>query len=255
MSFVNAMQRRLEIFEILQTNGSAEVSELSERFNVTSMTIRRDLALFESQGLIITNYGGATLKQVAGVEPSFALKQSQMQDAKQRIAQKAADYIKDWDSIILDCGTTALEMLKYIGKKKITVITHSWPAINYLHGNSRVNLYLAPGKYDEVSAGVLSPMTIDFYKNYHADLVFLGTQGFDPEYGATVSDITESNLKEALLQSGKKRILLVDSSKIGKKFLSRHATCEQFDTIITDDALPPAVAQSLQACCKSVDLV
>lgn len=252
---MNSTQRRMEIFEILQENGNAEVSDLSERFGVTTMTIRRDLALFERQGLINTNYGGAILRQGAGIEPSFALKQGQRTETKQRIAKRAAEYINDGDSIILDCGTSTLEVLKYIEKKKITVITNSWPAVNYLHGNSRVNLYLAPGKYEELSAGVISPMTIEFYQKFHADIVFVSTQGFSPEYGATVPDPADASVKEALLQSGEKKLLLVDSSKIGKKFLARHAYPSQFDSIITDDAISQAVLQSLKENCKSVDIV
>lgn len=252
---MNSTQRRMAIFEFLMENGSAEVNDLSERFGVTTMTIRRDLSLFERQGLITTNYGGAILKQGAGIEPSFALKQGQMAEVKQRIAKRAAEYINDGDSIILDCGTTTLEVLKYIDKKKITVITNSWPAVNYLHGNSRVNLYLAPGKYEEISAGVISPMTIEFYQKFHADIVFVSTQGFSPEYGATVPDPADASVKEALLQSGKKKLLLVDSSKIGKKFLSKHAYPAQFDSIIIDSALSEDVLQSLKEHCKTVDLV
>ena len=245
----------MEIFELLQQNGSAEVSELAERFGVTMMTIRRDFSLFEQQGLIVTSYGGAALKQGAGIEPSFALKQGYMTSAKQRIAQKAVEYIEDGDSIILDCGTTPLTVLKYIEKKRITVITNSWPAVNYLHGNSRVSLYLAPGKYDELSAGAVDAMTAAFYQNFRADIVLVSTEGFCPEYGATVPTPTDASVKEALMLAGKKKLLLVDSSKIGKTCLCRHALPEQFDVVITDDALPADTLQALRGRCRQVDVV
>ena len=231
---MNATKRRMELFATLQAEGSVSVNDLADRFGVTAMTIRRDFALFEQQGLITTNYGGATIKQGAGIEPSFSLKQGQMRSAKQRIAQEAASYIQNGDTVLLDCGSTTLEILHYLERKKIKLITNSWPAVSALHGNPHVELYLAPGRYDEVSAGVMGAMTIEFFQRFHADIVFMGTQGFCPEQGATVPDLTDASVKEALLKQGKRKVLLVDRSKLGQVFLARFATADQFDAIITD---------------------
>ena len=231
---MNATKRRMELFALLQAEGNVSVQDLTERFGVTAMTIRRDFALFEKQGLISTNYGGATLKQGAGIEPSFSLKRGQMTEAKQRIAQEAASYIQNGDTVLLDCGSTTLEILHYLERKKITLITNSWPAVSALHGNPHVELYLAPGKYDEVSAGVMGAMTIEFFQRFHADIVFMSTQGFCPDHGATVPDLTDASVKEALLKQGKRKVLLADSSKIGQQFLARWATGDAFDAIVTD---------------------
>jgi len=242
----------MELYQILQTQGSAEVSDMADHFQVSTMTIRRDFAKFERQGLVTTNYGGAHLNKGSGIEPSFSLKQGQMADAKQHIAKAAAELINDGDSIILDCGTTTLEILKYLYKKRLTIITNSWPAVGYLHGNSRVKLILAPGEYDELSAGVVSSMTAEFYQKFHADIVFVSTQGFSPEHGATVPDTTDASVKQSLLQSGDKKVLLADSSKIGKKYLARHASANQFDVIITDNAVTEENLNLLQKHCKQV---
>jgi len=252
---MNASKRKMEIFARLQAQGSVEVSELAERFGVAAITIRRDLSLFEQQGLIVTSYGGATLKQGAGIEPSFALKQGQMTGAKQRIAQKAVEYLSDGDSVILDCGTTTLEVLGQIGRKKLTIITGSWPAVNYLHGNARVELYLAPGLYSETSAGVISAMTGAFFKSFYADVVLMGTQGLCPHRGATVPGPADASLKETLAAQGKKRILLADSSKVGQVFLSRFAFAETFEAIITDSSIAEDALQTLRERCKEVVVV
>ena len=252
---MNATKRRMELFALLQAEGSVSVNTLAERFGVTAMTIRRDFALFERQGLITTSYGGATLKQGAGVEPSFSLKRGQMRDAKRRIAQQAASYIQSGDTVLLDCGSTTLEILHYLGRKKISLITGSWPAISALHGNPHVALYLAPGKYDELSAGVMGAMTIEFFRRFHADIVFMGTQGFCPDHGATVPDPTDASVKEALLQQGERKVLLADSSKLGQSFLSRYALPNQFDTIITNQDGAQDAVQSLGQQCSAIDLV
>jgi DeoR/GlpR family transcriptional regulator of sugar metabolism len=250
-----AAKRKMELYQLLQTNESVEVSDAANRFQVSTMTIRRDLAGFERQGLVTTTYGGAYLNKGVGIEPSFALKQGHMADAKQQIARAAAEIIHDGASIILDCGTSTMAILNYIQKKRITVITNSWSAIGYLHGNSRVKLILAPGEYDELSAGVVSSITGEFYHNYHADIVFVSTQGFDPKHGATVPAAIDADVKRALLQSGEKKVLLADSSKIGKKYLARHAKPEDFDIIITDSGTDPEQSESLKKCCKQLIIV
>ena len=252
---MNASKRKMEIFARLQAEGSAQVSELAEHFGVAPVTIRRDLSLFERQGLIVTSYGGATLRQGAGIEPSFALKQGQMTEAKQRIAQKAAEYLSDGDSVILDCGSTTLEVLGQIGRKKLTVITGSWPGVNYLHGNGQVELYLAPGRYSETSAGVISAMTAAFFQTFYADVVLMGTQGLCPHRGATVPDPADASLKETLTAQGKKRILLADSSKVGQVFLSRFAPVQRFEVVITDAGIGQDALEALRTCCKEVVVV
>ena len=221
--FVNSAQRRMELFRILQNQITVEVNDLSERLGVSTMTIRRDLALFEKQGLVVTNYGGAYLNNGAGIEPSFALKQGQMADLKQSIAREAAELIGDGNSIVLDCGTTPLHIMKYIQKKKITIITNSWPVVHYVQGNPKIKLILAPGEYNDITAGVISEMTIDFYRRFYADIVFISTQGFSLEHGATVPHIVDAYVKEAILKSAKKKSAVSGSFKNRKKIFSK--TC------------------------------
>ena len=149
MEKMNSTKRRMEIFNILQKEQSVKVLDLAEIFEVSLMTIRRDLALFEKQGLITTNYGGAYLNSKSAIEPSFSLKSSQMTDKKQLIGYEAAKLVEEGDTIIVDCGTTTLQMVKYIQDKKLTVITNSWPVVNYLGNNPKIKLILAPGEYNE----------------------------------------------------------------------------------------------------------
>ncbi|MDR2661571.1 MAG: DeoR/GlpR family DNA-binding transcription regulator [Treponema sp.] len=246
---MNSTQRRMELYQLLQKQGAVEVSVLAEQFGVSAMTIRRDLELFEKQGLVTTSYGGAYFNRGAGVEPGFALKQGHMAEAKKKIAETAAGLISDGDSLIIDCGTSTVEILKFIRKKNITVITGAWSAVGYLHGNPKITLILAPGEYDELSAGAVSAITAEFIRNFNADLVFISTQGLDPEYGATVPSSVDAMVKRALLESGKKKVLLVDSSKIGSRYFARHATTEEFDVIITDEAVPEEDAEKLRDRC------
>jgi len=249
---MDPVQRRIELFNILQAEGSVEVSNMAVYFNVSPVTIRRDLTMLAHQQLVTTTYGGAYLNKGSSIEPSFALKQGQMAEQKQFIAQAAADMIRDGDTVVLDCGTTTIAILKYIQKKQITIITNSWPAIGYLQGNPKVKLILAPGEYSELSAGTVSSVTISFFAGIRADIVFSSTQGFDPIYGASVPDLTDASVKQALINSGDKKILLVDSSKIGRKYFARYANPGDFDCIITDKMASDENLRTMREHCRQI---
>jgi len=249
---MNAAQRRMIIYRILEEQTTVEVNALSEKLGVSTMTIRRDLALFEKQGLVVTNYGGAYLVEGAGVEPGFSLKRGQMNAEKDAIGMLAAQLVKSGNSIVLDCGTTPLQIAKQIASKNITVITNSWPAIKYLHGNSKLKLILAPGIYDETSAGVFGGLTSDFYHQISADIVFMSTQGFSMEYGASVPNDGDAALKRTILKSARKRVLVMDHTKFGKKYLMSFAGASDFDVIITDDGIQEDQLNMLKSVCNEV---
>ncbi len=231
---MGSSSRRMDIFNLLQKNKTVEVGELARLFHVSTMTIRRDLELLEKQGLVTKNYGGAMLNQTAAIEPSFTLKQKTQLDGKMNIAKEAARFVQDGDSILIDCGTTTLQLCRFIQDKRLTVITNSWPIVSYLQANPKIKLILAPGIYSSTSNGVISAMTIDFFHQFQADKVFMGTQGFSLSEGASVPDVEDAQVKRALIQSGRKKFLMVDHEKFDAHYLCRHANANEFDMIITD---------------------
>ncbi len=249
---MNSAERRMVIYTMLQENSTVEVNALAAKFNVSTMTIRRDLAVFEQQGLVVTTYGGAYISQGVGIEPSFSLKQGQMALEKQLIAKKAASLVEEGNSIIIDCGTTTLHIAKYLEKKRVIVISNSWPIANHIEPNSKVKLILAPGEYSHTSAGALSSMTVDFYKNFQVDIAFIGTQGFSYEHGATVPDIEDANVKKAIFESAKKRVLVIDHSKIGNHYLAKHAEPTDFDIIVTDSNIKQKEISQLKKLCNKI---
>jgi len=249
---MNAKKRRTQIFNIMQEQDMIEISELAEIFEVSTMTIRRDLIHFKEQGLITMTYGGAYLNTGTSIEPSFSLKSSQMIETKQIIGMEAAKLVEDGDTIIIDCGTTTLQMVKYIQDKTITVLTPSWPIANYLSKNSKIKLILAPGEYDMNNAGVFSSITIDFFRNYYADKVFMGAQGIDIDHGVTVTEILDAEIKKSLFHAAKTKILLVDSTKYEQKYFAKYADLNQFDHIISDNENRKAYSDNLKSVCNHV---
>jgi Transcriptional regulators of sugar metabolism len=249
---MNAEKRRTRIFNIMQEQETVEINELAAVFDVSTMTIRRDLIHFKEQGLITMTYGGAYLNTGTSIEPSFLLKSSQMIEKKQIIGMEAAKLVEDGDTIIIDCGTTTLQMVKYIQDKNITVLTSSWPIANYLSKNSKIKLILAPGEYDISNAGVFSSITIDFFRNYYADKVFMGAQGIDIKQGITVTEILDAEIKKSLFHAAKTKILLVDSVKYEQKYFAKYADLNQFDYIISDNENGKPYSQKLKKICKNV---
>ena len=235
---MQSSDRRMSIYAILQQDKKVVVNELAAKFGVTKMTIRRDLSFFEKQGIVKTTYGGAYLTSGASVEPSFQLKSIQMVDDKHLIGQKAAELVEDGDTIIIDCGTTTLALAQFIFDKKIMVITNSVPVVNLLKGRKYIKLIVAPGEYEDDTQGMISPCTADFFRNIHADKVFLSTQGINAQGELTVPKMTDAHVKQALMRAGRQKILLADRSKFDQTFLAGHACLVDLDLIISQSGLP-----------------
>lgn len=235
-----------KIFDLISEKKYVTVAELSELFHVSTMTIRRDLAKLESQGVITTNYGGATLNEGVSAEPSFGIKAGQFQEYKDQIAYEASFIVNDGDSIYIDCGTTALELVKYIAGKRITIITNSWRVVSEIQDFSKVKVLLAPGEYDPISEGALSSATINFMQNYVIDKAFISTQGVDLDGGVTVPSDNDAQVKKAVMKASKYKILLADHTKFGQTFMAKHGELKDFDVIITDTEIDSATYEQIR---------
>lgn len=243
---MTSTQRRMEILELLQRDKVVEVNKLAEKYNVTTMTIRRDLALFEKQGLVVTNYGGAYSRQNSPAELNFHFKSELRVEKKKWIAKAASQMICRGDSIIVDSSSTTLQLTPFLQGKKLTIITNCWAFANCLHMTERMQLILAPGEYNENSAGTISTLTIDFFQRFSADIVFMATTGCSIESGATVANLTESDVKRSMMHAGRKRVLLVDSSKFEQTSLVKYADLTEFDYVVTDADADPQYIERMR---------
>lgn len=239
---MQSSDRRMSIYAILQEEKKVVVNELAEKFGVTKMTIRRDLSVFEKQGIVKTTYGGAYLTSGASVEPSFQLKSGQRIDDKHLIGKRAAGLVEDGDTIIIDCGTTTLALAQYISDKKIMVITNSVPVINLLKGRQYIKLIVAPGEYEDDSQGMISLSTVEFFRTIHADKVFLSTQGITADGELTVPKMDDAHVKRSLLRAGRQKILLADNSKFGETFLCGYGNLSDLNYVVSQHDIPQDIA-------------
>lgn len=252
---MNPIERRALILRRLQRDGKVGLNELAQELGVSSMTIRRDLRQLMDQGIATISVGTAYLTDQGTGTIAVAAVDEQDQvipRRKRSIGQRAAQLVDDGDTIIIDCGTTTSELLKYIGAKRLTIITNSIPVAALVGANPNVKLIYAPGEYSEDSHGLIGPLAVNFFHTLRVDKAFLGAHGFDAVGGANEPVLGDGTAKRAMLESAARSYLLVDSSKYGNVHFMALSKLSDFSCVITDDDFPAGKRSELEAACNEV---
>ena len=244
--FALVSERRNKIIDKLAIKKQVLVNELSKEFKVSEVTIRNDLAYLEEKGILLRTHGGAIKRKVA-LEYDLTEKQKQNLSQKKRIGKKAVELIQDNDTILLDSGSTTMEVAKnLINFKNLTVITNALNIISQLKDYHNIHL-IVPG-------GILKPQALAFhggpaedsFKNYYCDKFFLGVDAIDLSHGISTPTIEEAHLNKVMIKISNQVILVADSSKFGKKNLAFIAPVNIIDTIITDVEIPEEIKHSYE---------
>lgn len=230
------INRQKAIIEELEKNGSVDTVELSEKFNVSSMTIRRDLKTLADEGILTLAHGGAVLNGGSLFEYPMSYKEEQYWEEKKRIAALCCSFINERDSIFLDTGTTTLAIAENLrDKKNIVVTTQSLLVMQALSSAPGIRLISAPGVYRPITNGFLGQLTSNFVKNYKYDTLFLAAEGIDAAHGITVPDVIDAETKKSLIECSQKVIAVLDKSKIGLSFFSIIAPITAIDILVTNE--------------------
>lgn len=242
----STVDRRDKIIHKIQSEGSVRVDELSEEFDVSTVTIRNDLDFFEEKGLIHRTYGGALLRNNVYNDPSLEEKQKINVDEKRRIGEYAASLIKDGESIILDSGTTTREIaLRLKDKKGLTLMTNAINIAVELAGVSDLNLMLTGGVLRDKSYSLVGPEAERTMQNYYFDKLLLGVDGMDFEHGLTTPNPLEAQLNRLMVDRANKVILVTDSSKFGRHSFSYICDLDPVEMVITDTNIEPDFEERL----------
>lgn len=243
--------KRLEqIMELLQRDKMADIRQLSELLGVTPKTIRLDLEKLESMGLLQRVHGGAVLsKQPPSTYPTPSHRQKNLPE-KGQIARKALSLLQEKEVILLDDGSTSLELAKLLGDFRITVLTNDIFIVNELMYKPNVTLYVIGGsmKRDGESYVINGEDAIQFIKKYRVSKLFLGTSTIDLKNGLMIFYYGDRSTKRAFMAAADEVICMVDSSKFGHTAFTRIADVQEVDTIISDPALPDSVAEEYRNC-------
>ncbi len=244
---MNAQERRATIMQVITDQGAVTVADLCERFQVSDMTIRRDLSALEKAGLIRRIHGGAVSSRGRSYEPPFLTRAQESRAAKQAIAALAAELVNDGDSIALDVGSTTLEMARHLtGKHDITVLTASLPVANVLADHPGIRVILTGGILRHGEQSMIGAIAEEAFARFHVDKAFIGIGGVDLENGLTEYNVEDAQVKQAMIRSSQYRILLADSTKFGRTTFASVAPLTEIDRIITDDELDMSYRTALE---------
>jgi DeoR family transcriptional regulator of aga operon len=232
------LERRTKILELLEKHGQVAVIDLSRRFKTSEVTIRNDLKDLHERGLA----------RPVSMDPSLKIKAEMHADDKRRIGAAAAALVNDGDSIILDSGTTTQQIARQIKTKKdLKVITNGLNIAMELFGAKDIQLIFLGGVIRQNSLSAVGHFAEDILAQLSADKLFLAVDACDIEFGLSTPNVEESQVNQAMARIAKEKILVADSSKFGKRSLSRIVPLSDIDIIITDRALPQETQTELRA--------
>jgi DeoR/GlpR family transcriptional regulator of sugar metabolism len=243
---VLARQRQTLILSRVREDGGVRVADLARELGVSDMTVRRDLEILDSRGLIEKVHGGATaLPGSALFEPGFAAKSSLQETEKEAIAEAAMALVIPGTAIGISAGTTTYALARrLVDVPGLTVVTNSVPVADVLHRAGRADqTIILTGGVRTPSDALVGPFAVAALRTIHLDQVFLGVHGMDPRSGFTTPNVLEADTDRALAAAGRRLIVVADSSKWGVIGISSIATLEEADTLVTDGALDAAARE------------
>jgi DeoR/GlpR family transcriptional regulator of sugar metabolism len=241
-----AKQRQSVILRAVRADGSARVSDLTQRLGVSDMTIRRDLEVLARAGLIEKVHGGAVLPGApSSHEPGFEAKSGRQPAEKDRIARVAAGLVNPGMAVALSAGTTTYALAgQLLTVPGLTIVTNSVRVANLFHGGGPGDQATPPasivltGGVRTPSEALVGPVADLAIRSLHFDLLFLGCHGIDPDAGLTTPNLAESETNRAFVRSARRVTVVADHTKWGIVGLSSFADLDEVDTVVTDEGLP-----------------
>jgi DeoR/GlpR family transcriptional regulator of sugar metabolism len=248
-----AMERHTIIMEYLAQNKIIKIADIANRFGVSNETARRDLETLHDQNLVKRIYGGAILLDPPHVTSQYLSRITESHAAKISISRKAAQLVNPGETIILDIGTTTLELsrnMKHI--KDITVLTNSLPIINELAG-AGVNLFSLGGHLNSDELSMSGKLTISALQHFFVDKAFIGAGGVTLNGGLSDYNCEEAWVRQAIIERANQTILVADSGKFGTNALAVVCPLEQIDVIVSDINLPDIFIEGIRE--RKIELI
>ena len=223
------------IVQMLKVNTSASIAEIAEVCRVSQMTVRRDLQKLVEAGQVMRIPGGARIDHWRGAERTFFERLQKMSHAKRSIGAAASALVRDGESVVLDSGTTTLYVARELrSRRNIVVFTFSLAALEELTSAEEVRVELTGGVYRASSHDLIGHAVAQSLSSIFADTVIFGAAAISFTRGVMVHD---PDAQHEMLQAGKRKVLVIDSSKIGTEATYRLCGIEDCDLILTDKGI------------------
>lgn len=246
-----AEERQADIAARIDRQGRASVSELAREFELTTETIRRDLAVLEQRGLVRRVHGGATSSSGNSLA-EFSVDDRRVQDTeqKQRIAAAAVSLVPAEGSSIIDAGTTteclADELARSTGRDGLTAITNAVPVAYRLGESTDIGVHLLGGTVRGLTRAAVGESTVDELRRLRPDVAFVGVNGIHAEFGLSTPDLGEGAVKRAIVSAARRVVVLADDSKFDRESLVSFADLGEIDVLVTCAAPGDELAEALE---------
>lgn len=231
---------------LLQESGALRIGELTEMFDVSDETVRRDLAALEEQGLLTRTRGGALAESVQ-LETSFQRRMRENGAAKLQIARIAASYVEDGSTIIIDSGSTMAHLVRQLrSKRDLVVITNGITHLEDLLSNPTLTVVMVGGLIRRATMGAAGPLAVESLSSLHADHTFIAASGFSANAGMTYPSFDEVAVKRAMIGAGADVTLLADGTKSGRASMVKVAPLTELNRVITSQPISASEQSSIQ---------
>jgi len=231
-------ERRREIVARLRREGRCLVADLARHLDVSEVTIRQDLDALERDGQLRRTHGGAILDVKIGLERPFQIEEGERSEEKERIAAAAAELVGPGDTLILDVGTTVTAAARKLValKTRATVFTNGLNIAAILESDPEITTIVTGGTLRAKQHSLVNPFAQFILDRINADIAFIGISGIEADHGITNVNVAEAEMKALFIKNAHRRVVLADSTKVGKVALAKVADVEDVDILITDRA-------------------
>ena len=241
----NTKQRRHTIMQLLQEQGELSVEQLVQLFDISEVTIRKDLSALETNGFLLRKYGGAILMPKEIIDEN---ENDELTKRKFVIAKAAAERIRDHNRIIVDSGSTTAALIKQLNLKQgLVVMTNSLSVATELRAlENEPTLLMTGGTWDTRSESFQGKVVEQVLRSYDFDQLFIGADGIDLARGSTTFNELVG-LSQVMAEVSREVVVMVESQKIGRKMPNLELTWQQIDVLITDTGLSELDKQAILA--------
>lgn len=233
----------------LQQNPDITVKEMAKKLNFSEPTIRRDYTELEKKGILTKCYGGAILNRSGGAadrEIPFVLRENERSKPKEKMGMLASRYIKDGMVIMLDGSTSAYHLVPYLSKFKDIIVVTSGAKTAVALAELQIPVFCTGGKMRTNSFSYIGKEAEDAVRKYNADICFFSCHGLSEDGRMNDPSVDECHLRQVMIQQSREKYLLCDSSKLNKTYFYDMGSISQLDGVISDQPLPPAIAERIK---------
>lgn len=258
MNSSSAKERRALILRMLEQKEEVQVTELSRETGISEVTIRKDLTILQNRHLLLRTRGGAMRKPVENPNEDTTISKKRMFNVKEkeRIGEEATKLIKEGDFIMLDSGTTTLEVARHLHHfNHLRIVTNAMNIATELMAYKRFDVVMLGGNVRINSHSTVGPLALSVLRNFSRYKLFLGVDSFSIENGVSTPNLEEALLNQMMIQQADQVIAVFDSSKFNKRSFVHVANINEIDCIITDRAIPTGLCSKLKSAGIEVRMV